>query len=246
MAAGLEFLIGDSDAFEGDAIGNGDDVLDLGADSGTMAIGDHNISVAPPLGGSALGAGDDRINGGSADDILLGDKSAAGPHGDAGDDVINGRGGHDSLFGDNADFPVTGTFGPEGGEDHLSRRHQGDDALRAGPRHDALDSVTDPTRLRRRSRSGHPQQMRAFPPPTAGASGRRALADRTAGRNRRQDRASAAAELDTGAGQGSDVSAVPAPAQDPERVAVARAAAAASSPAGPIAKSSTAWHRWLH
>ena len=135
---GLEFLIGDSDAFEGDAIGNGDDVLDLGADGGTMAIGDHNISVAPPLGGSALGAGDDRIKGGSADDILLGDSSTAGRPSDAGDDVINGRGGHDSLFGDNADFPVTGTFGTEGGEDRLAGG-TGDDALRAGPRHDALD-----------------------------------------------------------------------------------------------------------
>jgi hypothetical protein len=135
--SGAEFLVGDSEAFEGDAIGNGDDALYLGADGGLIAIGDHIISKAPPLGGSALGAGDDRITGGSATDTLLGDSSTVGLPSDAGDDVINGRGGNDSAFGDNAEFSITETYGAVGGEDRLAG-DLGDDALRAGPGDDGL------------------------------------------------------------------------------------------------------------
>ena len=135
---GAEFLVGDSEAFEGDAIGHGDDVLDLGADGGFIAIGDHDISRAPPSGGSALGAGNDRITGGSGGDTLLGDSSTVGRPSDAGDDVIDGRGGNDSVFGDNADFSVTQTFGTAGGEDRLAG-DMGRDTLRAGPGDDGLD-----------------------------------------------------------------------------------------------------------
>ena len=139
---GAEFMVGDSEAFAGDASGNGDDVLDLGADGGVIAIGDHIISKAPPLGGRALGAGDDRITGGGAADTLLGDSSTLGPPSGAGDDLINGRGGDDSLFGDNADLSVTETYGAVGGEDRLAG-DRGDDALRAGPGDDGLDGGAD-------------------------------------------------------------------------------------------------------
>jgi hypothetical protein len=60
--AGVDLLVGDSEAFTGNAIGSGgDDILHLGDTSGSAGIGDHNIRVPAPGGGSAIGAGDDKI-----------------------------------------------------------------------------------------------------------------------------------------------------------------------------------------
>jgi Ca2+-binding RTX toxin-like protein len=180
---GVEFLVGDSEAFEGDAIGDGGDVLDLGADGGSIAIGDHNISEVPPRGGSARGAGDDLIIGGSADDILLGDSSTAGPPGDAGDDELNGGGGNDSVFGDNATFSVTETFGSVGGEDRLAGG-TGDDTLRAGPGDDGLDGGPNTDDCDGEAGADTLSSCEASPTPTNGpgaARGRRLIAppDRT-------------------------------------------------------------------
>jgi Ca2+-binding RTX toxin-like protein len=110
---------------------SGADILDLGADGG-VAVGDHNTS------GSAIGAGDDEITGGSADDILVGDSAAGGTVTDAGDDELESRGGNDRLFGDNVNFAGTMTIGTVGGDDRLEG-DTGDDALFGGPANDSLN-----------------------------------------------------------------------------------------------------------
>jgi RTX calcium-binding nonapeptide repeat (4 copies) len=166
-------VTGDSLAFVGDAAGAGDDVVDtgpgafdnvvgdsnaagtasgdngydtpnLGVDGGFLVVGDHNNRRLPPSRCCAIGAGDDRITGGSTNDLLIGDNSATGPTTDAGDDLLRGRDGNDGLFGDNADFNASGTFstGVVGGEDRLDG-DAGDDTLRAGPDDDRLDGGLD-------------------------------------------------------------------------------------------------------
>ena len=57
----FDFLIGDSEGVAG-ASGSGNNVLDMGADGGIVAIGDHNINAED--GGPARGAGNDTIIGG--------------------------------------------------------------------------------------------------------------------------------------------------------------------------------------
>jgi Ca2+-binding RTX toxin-like protein len=130
-----DLMVGDSQA-AGNASGNdGDDVLNTGADGVVFfAIGDHTTH-APGL--SAIGAGDDKITGGSADEFLVGDSSADAVT-DAGADVISGRRGNDTLFGDNANFDLTATIGGVGGDDQLNG-NAGNDTLRAGPANDKLD-----------------------------------------------------------------------------------------------------------
>ena len=99
-----------------------------------FAVGDHNTFTP---GKTATGAGDDKIFGGSADEVLIGESSADTVM-DAGADVISGRGGSDQLFGDNVNFDATETIGTMGGDDNLNG-DVGDDTLRAGPANDALD-----------------------------------------------------------------------------------------------------------
>ena len=68
----FDFLIGDSEGVI-EANGSGDDLLDMGADGGIVAIGDHNINAED--GRRANGAGNDRIIGGdnpSGCEILAG------------------------------------------------------------------------------------------------------------------------------------------------------------------------------
>lgn len=129
--------MGDSSA-SGNVTGSGgDDVVDLGQDGGDAAIGDHNINR--PTGGTATGAGSDRVTGGSGNDILVGDSSVVDAlRTSARSDVVNGRGGDDTLFGDNADFDLTSSVGTAGGDDSLSGG-DGADTLRGGPRNDLLD-----------------------------------------------------------------------------------------------------------
>ena len=111
----------------------GNDVLDLGADGGISAIGDHlNVRT-----GNVTGAGNDTVTGGSSDDVLVGD-SSNGPGNEAGNDRLVGNGGNDRVFGDNVDLESTTTAGPAGGDDFLDGG-VGDDTLRAGPRNDQLD-----------------------------------------------------------------------------------------------------------
>ncbi|WP_323182749.1 hypothetical protein [Streptomyces sp. NBC_00347] len=129
----MDTLTGDGNALLG-ADGSGDDFLDLGAEGGYFVIGDHNTFTP---GATANGAGDDRIFGGSAADLLIGD-SAADNTSDAGKDRIEGRGGNDTLFGDNTDVDGTRTVGTAGGRDRLEGG-AGDDTLRAGPGDDRLD-----------------------------------------------------------------------------------------------------------
>lgn len=132
----------DSSAFEGNAIGSGgDDVVDLGTDSGFFALGDHNIGN--PTTGTAIGAGDDMLMGGSASDILVGDSSSPDTGvTEAGDDVIKGGGGNDTLFGDNSNYDLTMSVGTVSGEDKL-KGSEGDDTLRAGPGDDDLSGGRD-------------------------------------------------------------------------------------------------------
>ncbi|TMR20763.1 calcium-binding protein [Nonomuraea turkmeniaca] len=138
---GLELLIGDSNAAQNASGNGGDDLLDVGADGGFAAIGDHNIN--DPAGGRAIGSGNDRIIGGSADDFLVGDSAVVDATvTSAGRDVISGRAGNDSLFGDNTDFNVTMTVGTAGGNDLLDGG-DGIDTLRAGPHNDYLDGGPD-------------------------------------------------------------------------------------------------------
>ncbi|WP_328885613.1 calcium-binding protein [Streptomyces sp. NBC_00316] len=132
-----ESIIGDSEGIDGAHGSGGDDIIDLGADGGIFAIGDHNIG--DPAGGQATGAGNDRITGGAADDLLFGDSSV----GDAsrtfaGKDVIDGRGGDDRLFGDNVNCDGDASVGTAGGRDVL-HGDTGDDAIFAGPANDLLD-----------------------------------------------------------------------------------------------------------
>lgn len=144
--SGIDAAVGDSQA-PGNAIGSGgNDILDLGADGGFIAIGDHNIF--DPEGGTGIGAGNDQIIGGSMgasrNEELIGDSSV--PDGttntSAGHDVIIANAGDDRLFGDNAgfdaDFNTTGSVGTAGGNDVLDGG-EGVDTLRAGPRNDSLD-----------------------------------------------------------------------------------------------------------
>jgi RTX calcium-binding nonapeptide repeat (4 copies) len=127
---GIDGLIGDSEGVAASGDG-GNDVLDLGLDGGAYAIGDH---AAP---GSTNGAGNDRIEGGSAGDLLIGD-SIAGSANAAGNDTLRGRGGDDLLLGDNVDFFTLATIGTTGGNDSLDGG-DGADALIAGPANDSLD-----------------------------------------------------------------------------------------------------------
>jgi Ca2+-binding RTX toxin-like protein len=73
--SGPELVIGDSEALAEARGSGGDDLLDLGADGGFLAIGDHNITQ--DIGGRAIGAGNDTIIGGSADEVLVGDSAPA-------------------------------------------------------------------------------------------------------------------------------------------------------------------------
>jgi hypothetical protein len=135
--SGADFLIGDSEGVVSVNGSGGDDLLDLGVDGGFVAVGDHNVS--DPAGGRATGAGNDRIIGGTADEILIGDSSVADTSTTAaGHDVIDGRGGDDTVFGDNTDFDGAVSVGTAGGADVL-RGGPGVDALRGGPRNDLLD-----------------------------------------------------------------------------------------------------------
>ncbi|HEY9376253.1 MAG TPA: calcium-binding protein [Jiangellaceae bacterium] len=134
----FDFLIGDS---EGTAAANGNgghDLLDMGADGGIVAIGDHNINA--PDGGRANGAGNDRIIGGDSDfEFLIGDSSPADFSVTfAGNDSISGRGGDDTIFGDNANFNLDASAGTAGGNDSLDAG-AGADTVRAGPRNDFLN-----------------------------------------------------------------------------------------------------------
>ncbi|MEV5383088.1 calcium-binding protein [Streptomyces sp. NPDC052721] len=134
---GAEILTGDSSAGGRVTGDGGDDVVDLGQDGGVAAIGDHNISR--PTGGTATGAGHDRVTGGSGNDVLIGDSSVVdAARTSARSDVLNGRGGNDTLFGDNADFDATRSVGTAGGDDRLLGG-DGADTLHAGPRDDLLD-----------------------------------------------------------------------------------------------------------
>ncbi|MFE2485649.1 calcium-binding protein [Streptomyces mirabilis] len=86
---------GDSVAVSGNASGaGGDDVIDLGEDGGTIAIGDHSAS-----GGTAVGSGNDLLFG---DNI---DQNTRSVPGVGGIDSIDGGAGDDILRGGpNADF----------------------------------------------------------------------------------------------------------------------------------------------
>lgn len=138
---GSELLVGDSNAAEDASGDGGNDFLDVGADGGFAALGDHNIN--DPAGGSATGSGSDRIIGGRADDLLVGDSAVVdATTTDADNDVIKGRGGNDTLFGDNVNFDADRTVGTAGGRDRL-RGGAGDDTLRAGPANDRLDGGRD-------------------------------------------------------------------------------------------------------
>jgi hypothetical protein len=112
----------------------GDDRLDLGADGGVAAIGDHNTNFP---GVTVTGAGDDHIIGGSFGEFALIGDSTADLASDAGDDRIEGRGGDDNLFGDNTDSNGAVSIGTVGGDDSLDGG-DGADFLRAGPADDFL------------------------------------------------------------------------------------------------------------
>lgn len=116
----------------------GDDVIDLGPDSGLFAAGDHNTDQP---GVSVTGAGNDEITGGPRSEFLIGDSFADVPS-DAGDDEIEGGGGADFIFGDNTDFFGTGSIFTVGGEDELDG-DAGNDFLRGGPADDELDGGAD-------------------------------------------------------------------------------------------------------
>jgi hypothetical protein len=130
--SGLDLLVGDSEGRNASGSG-GNDFLDLGADGGFFAVGDHGTF------GNATGAGNDVIVGGSAGEALVGDNSpgfgqaATG----AGNDKIVGNGGDDILFGDSS-ADIATTLGPDGGNDFLDGG-EGVDALLAGPANDSLD-----------------------------------------------------------------------------------------------------------
>ncbi|MBT2469917.1 hypothetical protein J7E97_19045 [Streptomyces sp. ISL-66] len=133
----MEFLVGDSEAARDAKGSGGDDLSDLGPDGGFAAVGDHNI--IDPAGGSATGAGNDRVIGGSADEVLIGDSAVVDATvTSAGRDLIEGHGGNDTLFGDNTNFDATETAGTAGAKDRLKGGY-GDDTLRAGPGDDHLD-----------------------------------------------------------------------------------------------------------
>jgi hypothetical protein len=138
----FDFLIGDSEAVTEARGSGGDDILDMGADGGFRAIGDHNInspeSGGPPTG-RATGAGGDLIIGGSANEVLIGDSVVADESVTAaGNDRIQADGGDDTIFGDNVNFDVDATAGTAGGADNLDGGG-GNDTLRAGPGNDNLD-----------------------------------------------------------------------------------------------------------
>jgi Ca2+-binding RTX toxin-like protein len=133
--SGIEFIVGDSNGVTAAHGSGGNDLIDLGADGGFGAVGDHN-TFEP--GSTAAGAGSDRIRGGSASEqLLIGDSSADNVT-EAGDDEIEGRGGDDLLFGDNIKTVELTTNGTIGGEDQLDG-NAGNDTLRAGPANDSLD-----------------------------------------------------------------------------------------------------------
>jgi Ca2+-binding RTX toxin-like protein len=75
-------------------------------------------------GGGGQAANLENINGGTADDILLGNAAANQLLGNGGDDVLVGRDGNDKLYGD-------------GGRDILIGG-QGADLVRGGPQQDLL------------------------------------------------------------------------------------------------------------
>ena len=133
----FDFLIGDSEGVT-EANGSGNDLLDMGADGGIVAIGDHNINAED--GGRANGAGNDRIIGGNNPfEFLYGDSSVPDASVTfAGDDSINGRGGDDTIFGDNVNFNGDTSVGTAGGNDSLDAG-DGADLVRGGPRNDFLD-----------------------------------------------------------------------------------------------------------
>ncbi|MEU6867704.1 hypothetical protein ABZ924_31455 [Streptomyces sp. NPDC046876] len=136
-----ESIVGDSEGIDGARGAGGDDIIDLGADGGIFAIGDHNIGEAQ--GGQATGAGNDRITGGTADDFRYGDSSVGdASQTSAGRDVIDGRGGNDYLFGDNVNFNGDTTVGTAGGRDKL-KGNTGNDTIFAGPANDLLDGGAD-------------------------------------------------------------------------------------------------------
>ena len=70
----FDFLIGDSEAVAAANGSGGNDLLDMGADGGIVAIGDHNINAED--GGRANGAGNDRS---SAATIRSNSSSATAP-----------------------------------------------------------------------------------------------------------------------------------------------------------------------
>lgn len=126
----FDFLIGDSEAVAAANGNGGNDVLDMGADGGIVAIGDHNINA--PDGGRATGAGNDRIIGGDSPfEFLIGDSGPADASVTvAGNDSISGRGGDDTIFGDNIKFNGDASAGAAGGND--SPRRRGRRRLREG------------------------------------------------------------------------------------------------------------------
>jgi Ca2+-binding RTX toxin-like protein len=138
--AGVDVIVGDSNGATATGSG-GDDLIDLGSDGGRFAIGDNNSGT-----GDVIGAGNDTLRGGNADDTLFGDGSpglgatATG----AGDDTLVGFGGSDTLLGDNSADGVT-TLGPDGGRDALLGG-AGEDVLKAGPNDDSLDGGSNSDR----------------------------------------------------------------------------------------------------
>jgi Ca2+-binding RTX toxin-like protein len=136
--AGIDVAAGDSQAAVNAHGSGGDDLINLGADGGDFALGDHNI-FEPVTGGRATGAGNDEIFGGAAGEILTGDSSVVDfTVTAAGNDHIIGAGGNDTLLGDNGDFEATTSVGTAGGNDELDAG-DGIDKLRAGPANDHLD-----------------------------------------------------------------------------------------------------------
>ena len=118
---GADDLRSDSQAPSYVSGAGGHDVLDLGADGGLFAIGDHNTFEA---GSTAVGAGNDRIIGGAPNEPFL----------------I----GNDTLIGDNVNTNGTATVAAMGGMDRLFGGNAGD-ALRAGPANDFPDGDRKPT-----------------------------------------------------------------------------------------------------
>ena len=155
----FDFLIGDSEGVT-EASGSGNDLLDMGADGGIVAIGDHNINAED--GGGANGAGNDRIIGGNNPfEFLYGDSSVpdAGVT-FAGDDSINGRGGDDTIFGDNVNFNGDTSVGTAGGNDSLQAGDGADLVRGRTPERPPRWRTRKPRRLRRRDREGPRVRLR--------------------------------------------------------------------------------------